>query len=265
MRQRKADRNIRLRNKIFFVTAVLCAACALCMTTYAALSKWQEEQKMLSNENVIADIVRDNTALERNRPGFSKNNSLTCELTEKQIQTEDMDVLYPYLVNYPFEDIQELINSHIYESIEKHCGFAGECSYEVTYEVKCSNGKYLSVLFCGMRSGGTQTAVGIHPYDIAWGVTIDVNDGALLSITDVISDNELQAKLDARNFEQAGGGIRINVYEELEGEENWYSRYENFSIDASDKEHNYDFYIADDRIGILFGVIIGDYIIVEIE
>ncbi len=263
MRKRKADRNIRLRNKIFFVTAILCAVCVLCMTTYAALSKWQEGQRTLSNENVIADIVRDNTVPERNRLGFSKNNSLTCELTEKQIQTEDMDVLYPYLVNYPFEDIQKLINSHIYESIEKHCGLAGECSYEVTYEVKCNNGKYLSVLFCGMRSGGSQTAVGIHPYDIAWGVTIDVSDGMLLSITDVISDNELQAKLDAREFEQAGGGIKINVYEELEGEENWYSRYEDLSIDASDKEHNYDFYIADDRIGILFGVIIGDYIIVE--
>ncbi len=51
-----------------------------------------------------------------------------------------------------------------------------------------------------MRSGGTQTAVGIPPSDIAWGVTIDVNDGTLLGIADVVSDFELQAKLDARDF-----------------------------------------------------------------
>ncbi len=66
MGQRKADRNIRLRNKIFFVTAVLCAVCALYKATYAALSGWQEDRKTLLNENIITDIVRDNTAPERN-------------------------------------------------------------------------------------------------------------------------------------------------------------------------------------------------------
>ncbi len=94
MRKRKADRNIGLKNKIFFVAAVLCAVCALCKATYAALSGWQEDRKTLLNENIITDIVRDNTVPERNRPGFSKNNSLTCELTEKQLQAEDMAVLY---------------------------------------------------------------------------------------------------------------------------------------------------------------------------
>ncbi len=82
MRKRKADRNIRLRNKIFFVTAILCAACALCMTTYAALSMWQEGQKTLLSENIIADIVRDNIVPERNNV---QENAVEQEALEEEM------------------------------------------------------------------------------------------------------------------------------------------------------------------------------------
>ncbi|MEY8269001.1 hypothetical protein AALA79_21940 [Lachnospiraceae bacterium 64-25] len=51
------------------------------------------------------------------------------------------------------------------------------------------------------------------------------------------------------------------------GEVEWFQEYEELSLDCNDKEHQNDFYLTENKLGILFGVshAVGDYIIIEMD
>ena len=147
----------------------------------------------------------------------------------------------------------------------KYCDVKSS-SYDVGYEVKYKGEKYFSILFWGMRSDS-----GAHPNDIALGLTYDMTTGQLSDIADIIEEAELQQKLEQREFEQVYG-LKIYYYEMNIGEENWFEEYwlNKYVMETStyeQGEHNTDFYMTIDKIGVLYEVPhpIGDYIILEIE
>ncbi len=174
-----------------------------------------------------------------------------------------LGILYPYIVCETPVDKYSIINQTIIDEIVKHCSMSSEeCSYEIDYEIKYQGMDYLSILFYGM-----QIPVGAaHPSDISWGVTFSMETAQLLKVTDFIELSDMQEKINNKEYVQVRG-INIEGYEEIVGEEDWFQKYEELSLNYEDQNHNYDFYLTHEKLGILFGVshAIGDYIIIEIE
>lgn len=219
------------------------------------LEENQNEADLLEYKQIIGGFVWDTANI-----GTEK---YTVE--EKVISEQEGDwtlqIYYPYISNEPY--VYTEINRSIEEEIAKVCPTENNTiSYELYYEVRCLGQEYFSVLFYGM-----QYLLGAaHPNFIAWGVTYDVSTGQQLNITDIIPLTELQSKFEQREFIQVRG-IKIEEYEAISGEEDWFHKYLTHSMDYRDDNHYNDFYLTDNKIGILLAVshAIGDYIVVEVE
>lgn len=219
------------------------------------LGENQSETDLLEHKQIIGGFVWDTANIDTEE----------YIVEEKVISEQEGDwtlqIYYPYISNESY--VYTEINRSIEEEIAKVCPTENNTiSYELYYEVRCLGQEYFSVLFYGM-----QYLLGAaHPTDIAWGVTYDVSTGQQLNITDIISLTELQSKLEQKEFIQVRG-IKIEEYEAISGEEDWFHKYLTHSMDDRDDNHYNDFYLTDERVGILLAVshAIGDYIVVEVE
>ena len=196
--------------------------------------------------------------------GAEKEVQTENDLSEPQMGNTTINIRYPHLNawEYPDPAVIDKINGMIEQEIKDHCDIE-LCAYEISYEIKCESEDIFSVLFEEMYSAWGAA----HPNSIAWGLTFDMNTGDLLRAEDVIDLSWLQHKIEQKEYEQVRG-IGMQYYEETARVENWYEEmYEGHSMDYYDEEHYHDYYLTDDKIGIIFGVshAVGDYIFIEIE
>lgn len=122
--------------------------------------------------------------------------------------------------------------------------------------------EYISILFYGRRI----PADGAPESSIAWASSYFVSSGRHMYVVDVIHMSELQNKLGNREYKQVRGNSLDSYYEDA-GKEDWFQNYSDCLLNENDKEHQCDFYLTDNKIGILIGVpyTAGDYVTVEID
>lgn len=165
------------------------------------------------------------------------------------------NISYPYfregVSDYAYAEFLSHINMLIYQDVEEHCDEILQY-YELNYEITYLGTDYISILYQGTRMPPESA----HPTDIAWGTTINMHTGEMIPVDEVIGMSELKDKLEQKG-EVDKFGFTQNCYEQ----------YMNFNIDAKDEKHYHDYYLKQDKIGILFGVShsIGDYIIFEFD
>lgn len=190
---------------------------------------------------------------------------VTSDMNEFDVAYKSINVEYPQfpqLKGYPTE-----INTLLEEDVKYHCNdiYNISCPYNLKGKVTYLDENYISVLYQGTGYPATSA------WDFAWATTVDMKTCTIVGIEDVVELNGVLEKLEQIEFEQVRG-IDLDYYEELkpgyeESPTNWKEKYENFSMGSYDENHYYDFYLKEDKIGILLGVeeAIGAYIIVEID
>lgn len=190
---------------------------------------------------------------------------VTSDMNEFDITYKSINVEYPQFPQrkgYPAE-----INTLLEEDVKYHCNdiYNISCSYNLKGQVTYLDENYISVLYQGTSYPATSAN------DFAWATTVDMKTCTIVGIEDVVELNGVLEKLEQIEFEQVRG-IDLDYYEELkpgyeESPTNWKEKYENLSMGSYDENHYYDFYLKEDKIGILLGVeeAIGAYIIVEID
>lgn len=175
------------------------------------------------------------------------------DIEELDMVPMGMDISYPYFRRdmSEYAEFLDHINMLIYQDVEEHCDEILQY-YELKYEITYLGTDYISILYQGTRMPPESA----HPTDIAWGTTINMRTGEMVPVDEVIGMSELKDKL-----EQKG------KVDEFGLTQNCYEQYMNFKIDAKDEKHYHDYYLKQDKIGILFGVShsIGDYIIFEFD
>ncbi len=217
------------------------------------------------------EIETSETEIEAEGLAMSGHEALIYEINWENIVTPDMEEYdmssesvkvsipqFPSFVGYPVE-----IDSVLVEDVRHHCKDVYEISttYELEGKVTYLDEQYVSVLYQGSIYSDTGAS------DIAWGTTIDIKTGEILSIEDVAELPAVLEKLEQKQFEQVRG-ITFDYYKELSGEEiNAKEKYENFSRGSYDENHCHDFYLKEGKIGILLGMhsAVGGYIILELD
>jgi len=188
-------------------------------------------------------------------------NIVTPDMKEFDVSRRDIEVKHPQIPKY--EGYPMEINDILEEDIEQHCDVIYEngSSYELEGKVTYLDNQYISVLYQGTVYPATSA------WHFAWGTTIDIKTGEILSIEDVAELPDVLEKLEQKQFEQVRG-ITFDYYKELSGEEiNTKEKYENFSMDYYSENHCHDFYLKEGKIGVLLEVesALGSYIIVELD
>lgn len=222
----------------------------------------EREIDELSTESIYDSETEENSSLITEEA--DKTDVLQEETQEKQVREEmngdgidifsmGKNISYPYF-RVGMSDYAEFlssINMLIYQDVEEHCDEILQY-YELKYEITYLGTDYISILYQGTRMPPESA----HPTDIAWGTTINMRTGEMIPVDEVIGMSELKDKL-----EQKG------KVDEFGLTQNCYEQYMNFKIDAKDEKHYHDYYLKQDKIGILFGVShsIGDYIIFEFD
>ncbi len=231
-----------------------------------------EEVQEKDSEEIEEEIETSETEIEAEGLAMSGHEALIYEINWENIVTPAMEEYdmssesvkvsipqFPSFVGYPVE-----IDSVLVEDVRHHCKDVYEIStsYELEGKVTYLDEQYVSVLYQGVIYSGTGAA------DFAWGTTIDIKTGEILSIEDVAELPAVLEKLEQKQFEQVRG-ITFDYYKELSGKEiNVIEEYENTSMGCSyDENHCHDFYLKEGKIGILLEVeeAVGGYIIVELD
>jgi len=207
--------------------------------------------------------------LKEEEPEDDKNYEMDWNWEGIEIDADDGDTVsigknieYPYLRLEMSENYEILsrINALIEQDAENHCD--GESNYYgLEYGITYLSDDYVSILY-----QGTMMHVGsAHPNDIAWGTTIDMRTGEMVSIEEIIALPELEKKLEQTGLDTVRGYDADTYREEME--RNLYDEYLNYKLEADDENHYHDYYLKQDKIGVLFGVshAIGNYMIVEFD
>lgn len=226
----------------------------------------EREIDELSTESIYDSETEENSSLITEEA--DKTDVLQEETQEKQVREEmngdgidifsmGKNISYPYF-RVGMSDYAEFlssINMLIYQDVEEHCNEILQY-YELNYEITYLGTDYISILYQGMRMPPESA----HSTDIAWGTTINMHTGEMAAVEEVIEMAELKDKLEQKKFENVKG-----IMDEID--RSCYEQYMNYNIDADDERHYHDYYLKQDKIGILFGIshAIGDYVIVEID
>ncbi len=166
------------------------------------------------------------------------------------------DIKYPHLREpFVYNDDDEKRLHQIYkinklleeDVIEKFEGEFNSC--ELDYEITYFDKDYISVLYKGWFYHSST----MHPYDMIWGVTIDMRTGKLVPIQDVIEWSVLKDKLEQKDFVQVYG---------TDNDIDWYKKFEIAGIYGDEKYYN-EFYLKEDKIGIILHTY--DGMIVELD
>ncbi len=194
----------------------------------------------------------------RNRPSYSLKLN-TYELIEEDSMTR-VKIDFPQIEGLKNSDIQKIANKKLYQIPIKDIytkywetkGLNLESKYKVM-----ESGAVLSVLYYGEPYvDGTN-----HPEKVCFAVNIDLESGDVLCLKDIFDFQELKNKFKGGDFFMVEGIDDIFQNEEIDTYEVLLSYYENDPIIYGDLDHQLDFYLNEERIGIIINLphAYGDY------
>ena len=159
----------------------------------------------------------------------------------------DISVEFPQLSGYPNRIMEESINKLLYnfvvtEELADWCEWRREV--EIGFEISFASKDFLSVVFSGENNyyGGYS--------DYGRAITIDLNTGKALSLSDFFSPNEAY-KIINNNMASENCIITDEVLNELKYKEDFKPIFLDYFQDNVNFSHNDDFYIRKGILGLI--------------
>ena len=103
-----------------------------------------------------------------------------------------------------------------------------------------------------------------NPTNFIFTLNIDMKSGQILNVEDILLMKDIESAMIDGNYELVEGlSMILEEYTPVE----FFARYEKNDIIRYDANHNYDFFLCDDKLGIVIyvGAALGDIVIFELK